>query len=197
MIQVSNNLAQGRVLLSGPSPRSAQGTFTAFPNLVPGRYVATWASVPFYLTPPPQTNTLVSSGLVRFIGNYSFPDSNTNLMSDLWEIAFFGSTSPQRTRQTDTDGDGFTDYAEFLAGTDPTQPTSYLRLSVPVPSPSAQRLQLQWPTVPGLAYRLESSSNLIHWMPLGDWTQAVSSTTSRSIPLPASSPLLFRVGVKP
>jgi hypothetical protein len=197
LIQVTNNLAQGRVTLSGPSPRVAQGNFNSLANIVPGRYVATWTPVPFYVTPEPQTNTLVSGGLLRFSGNYVFPDGNNNQMSDFWETNFFGGATPDRTRQSDTDQDGFTDYAEFLAGTDPTQVTSYLRLLTPATPPTTQRLQVQWPTVAGRAYRLESSSNLIHWTSLGDWTQAVSSTTSRTVPLPPAGPLFLRVGVRP
>ena len=196
LIQVSNNLAQARVNLDGPSPRIAQGTFTAFANMVPGRYVVTWSPVPFYITPPAQTNTLVSGGLLRLTGLYTFPDVNKNQMSDLWETAFFGAVSPDRTRETDTDADGFTDYAEFVAGTDPTQTNSYLRLTMPSAPPTALRLQVQWPSVPGRAYRLESSSNLINWIPLDNWTQAVSSTTSRSIPITPSARAFFRVGVR-
>jgi hypothetical protein len=34
-------------------------------------------------------------------------------------------------------------------------------------------------------------------VPFGDWTQAVSSITSRSVPLSTNSPFFFRIGVRP
>jgi hypothetical protein len=198
VIQVTNNLAQARVVLTGPSPRVGQGSVITFLNLPPGRYIANWTPVPFYQTPAPRTNSLIAGGSFRWTGTYTFPDANNNQMSDLWETNFFGSISPERTRFSDSDEDGFTDYAEFHAGTDPNQANSHLRLLTPTrPPPSVQRLQLQWPTVPGRAYRLEGSSNSVNWVPFGDWTQAVSSITSRSVPLSTNSPFFFRIGVRP
>ena len=93
-------------------------------NLPPGQYVLQFGDVPYYQTPAAQTNTLAAGGTVNFNGNYTFIDANNNGISDDWEQDYFGSVSTTRTQKTDTDHDGMTDYAEFIAGTDPTNPAS-------------------------------------------------------------------------
>src|SRR6185503_5660625 len=96
-----------------------KGIAATITNATPGDYVLEFADVPFYLTPSAQTNTLAEGGTLVFHGDYTFPDLNTNGISDLWEQHFFGTVSTNRTRFTDSDGDGMTDFAEFTAGTDP------------------------------------------------------------------------------
>jgi hypothetical protein len=55
-------------------------------------------------------------------------DSNTNGIPDVWEAAYFGSPTGVTNRDDDFDGDGLSNWAEYLAGTDPTDPTSYLKV---------------------------------------------------------------------
>ena len=101
-----------------------------------------------------------------------------------------------RTRFTDTDGDGFTDYAEFQAGTDPNQPTSSLRLSPPVKLINGS-VRLQWATVPGRAYRVEARTIGGAWAPVSDWTLATSTSMSHAEPAAVAGPVFFRVEVQP
>ncbi len=199
--QITNNLAQARVLLAGPVNRVGLGYSTNFDDLPPGRYVATWNAVPYFLTPPPQTNLLTPGGLLVLTGNYSFPDENTNGISDLWETSFFGNVSPSRTIFTDTDQDGFPDYAEFVAGTNPTNAASYLRLLTPVVltnSTGFKKLLLQWPAVPGRIYLVESTYDFTSWRTNFTWLQATTSTLSLILGAPdPSEPFVFRVDVRP
>lgn len=48
-------------------------------------------------------------------------------MDDSWELLFFGNTS--RTGSADFDGDGFTDFQEYIADTNPTNAASNLRFT--------------------------------------------------------------------
>ena len=73
-------------------------------NATAGQHVVAYNAVPFYNKPASQTNTLSAGGTNIFLGNYTFTDSNTNGISDAWELARFGSISPSRTATTDTDG---------------------------------------------------------------------------------------------
>ena len=64
------------------------------------------------------------------------------------------------TPNLDSDGDGMPDWAELIAGTDPHDPNSVLKLSTGViPSPQGG-LIIQWPSIPGRVYAVYSSTNL-------------------------------------
>jgi len=196
-IEISNNLAQAQFTLIGPISRTGQGMLATFNNAPAGDYVVTFLPVPFYQTPAPQTNALVAAATLIFQGTYSFTDINSNGIADAWELQYFGAVSPTRTRSTDTDGDGFTDYAEFIAGTDPNSPASKLALTTPAMQADGT-LRLQWPSVAGRAYRVEGSSDAIQWVAVSDWTLAASDTMSLKLPAPVpGAPYLFRVEVHP
>jgi hypothetical protein len=126
-LSVSNNISQAEFLLSGPLSFRGNGMETTFTNAPPGEYAIEYADVPYYLTPASQTETLAPGGVVRFDGVYTFPDTNQNAISDLWEKAFLGTVSTNSPPALDTDQDGMTDYAEFVAGTDPPHQTKLLQ----------------------------------------------------------------------
>jgi subtilisin family serine protease len=55
-------------------------------------------------------------------------DSDQNSLGDWWELKYFGKLGA--APNDDPDGDGADNASEFVADTNPTDPTSYLRLSV-------------------------------------------------------------------
>ena len=131
----------------------------------------------FYQTALDQSNTLATAGTLTFTGNYTFIDANHNGISDAWEKYYFGSVTTNRTQLTDSDGDGMSDYAEFIAGTNPTNAASKLVfLSVMVQS--NRFVQLRWAAIPGRLYQVEYSTNFASWTPLSDWLQASGSPMS-------------------
>jgi hypothetical protein len=82
-----------------------------------------------------------------------------------WMIHYFGTDlwswpSPY----ADSDGDGVSNLNEFLAGTDPTNAASALRLQL---QPTAQGLFLDWNTQSGLIYQVQVSSDLKSWTSFG------------------------------
>jgi hypothetical protein len=195
-IVISNALAQGPYVMTGPMNRNGRGS-VLLTNALPGTYTVTFGAVPYYYTPPAQTNTLVASSNVVFRGNYTFDDANNNGISDAWELHYFGTVSPSRTRFTDTDGDGASDYAEFIAGTSPTSSTSTLRVAQPVRLPDGT-YRIDWQSISGKIYRVEGSADAVHWTGVSEWIQATSSILTFNIPPPApGGPYLFRLQVQP
>jgi hypothetical protein len=195
-IQISNNLAQATFSLTGPVNRSGQGSGTNFNNLPAGQYVLQFGDVPFYQTPSPQTNVL-SGGSILFTGTYTFADANHNGISDAWEEHYFGSVAPSHPGSMDSDGDGLTDYAEFIAGTDPTDPNSSLEIMIPVPLPTGN-CRLTWTSAPGHAYRVVSGTSPTAWAPLSAWLRASTNQLSYTVPSTRLTvPQFFRVEVAP
>ena len=104
---------------------------------------------------------------------------NDNRISDAWEKTYFDSVATNRTQWTDTDGDGLPDYAEFIAGTDPTNTASKFVL-LSATAHGNQFAQCEWTAIPGRMYRVEISTNLATWEPHTDWLGASASTMSCS-----------------
>ena len=187
-INLTNNLSQATFTLTGPANRNASGVSMSWSNMPPGQYVLTYGNVPYYVTPSAKTNTLNQGSTIQITGTYTFPDANGNGISDLWEQAYGNPAG------TDTDHDGMSNYAEFIAGTNPTNAAS--RLTASIETQPNHLLRLEWPVVPGRSYRLFSSTNLKTWTPVTSWTRAAGSTMSYLFsPAPVST--LYRIQVMP
>ena len=197
-LRITNNLAQAQFFLTGPGfSQAGHGYETVITNARPGTYSVNFQTVAYYQTPPPQTNTLAAGSTGVFTGNYWFPDANSNEISDTWELQYWSTVSPSRTRSTDTDFDGFTDYAEFVAGTNPTLTNSHLRVTAYATQANGS-LHLQWPTVSGRIYQVQATANFSNWFPRSPWLRAAGSITSFTVPWPApGQPYVHRVEVRP
>jgi len=196
-IHVTKNLWQPAYIMTGPLFRSSRLPDTLITNAPPGQYIVNFGDAPYYQTPAPQTNTLVSGGNLLFQGNYTFVDANSNGIADAWETNFFGSLVTNRTHFTDSDSDGMSDYAEFLAGTDPTSASSKFQVSS-ITMMSDGSFRLIWPSAAGHAYRIYGSTNLFDWTPASDWVQAVFGTMTYTLSPPVTNGhYLLRLEVKP
>ena len=89
------------------------------------------------------------------IGRAQMIDLNNNGVSDVWEWSYNAyGINPQ----IDSDGDGFVNWQEAIAGTDPFDSSSYPRISVVSNSPGGFSLTV--PSAAGKVYTLESVTNL-------------------------------------
>lgn len=78
----------------------------------------------------------------------------------------------------DSDGDGASNRAEFLAGTDPLNANSVLRVRL---EPTGRGLLVHWNTVPGLIYQLQSTTNFGAWNNVGEPSFAPGTTDSQYV----------------
>ena len=196
-IEITNNLSQASFTVSGSITKSGQGWHLLITNAPIGQYVITFKPVPYYQSPEPVTNTLEASSILLFTGLYTFVDTNANGIPDDWEMAFLGNIDPVHPPSTDSDGDGASDYAEFMAGTDPANPDSCLRLAEPVYQTNGA-VRLQWPSTPRCSYRVEASTNAQQWVGISDWIRALSPNTTLSLPGISNGPSTFyRLEVRP
>ncbi|MHA3774957.1 lamin tail domain-containing protein [Verrucomicrobiota bacterium sgz303538] len=89
------------------------------------------------------------------------PDTDRDGLPDAWE-SFYGLNPNQPGEQfTDTDGDGISNLAEFLAGTEPRDHTSRFVVSnLQRTGAGGQDISLTWNTVTGKRYRVLCTSDL-------------------------------------
>jgi hypothetical protein len=114
----------------------------------------------------------------------AFPTLGNCNISEVW--------TRNATATTDTDADGLSDYAEFMAGTDPNNPPPPFALTAhPLPDGF---VQLTWPSVSNHVYRVLGSTNFNTWLPCSDWLTAEGTNTTFKLAIPApGTPHFFRV----
>ena len=98
-------------------------------------------------------------------------DSDGDGIPDNWMMTHFGHATGQagdKSRATDdADGTGMTNLQKFLAGLDPLNPNSVLRISSA--SRSGSNVQIGFPSVSGKTYQLQYRDDLI----AGSWSTLV------------------------
>jgi len=131
-------------------------------------YMTTDARHPKYLSAPASGTT--------WLGNYW--GTPPNAIPDEWMAMYFGPASSSWPSTTaDSDGDGMNNYQEFLAGTNPTNAASVLRVQISNASQMQQLgkasgqtssgMYLSWNTQPGLTYQVQVTTNFTSWSNLG------------------------------
>lgn len=113
-----------------------------------------------------------------------------------WWLAQFGWTANfDAAAMSDSDGDGQTASQEFLAGTDPTDPSSALRAGIEEDPPDG--LLLLWSSVAGKSYRIEQATDLPgQWSVRASNIPAAPPLNSHPVALPPEGRLFFRIAVE-
>jgi YD repeat-containing protein len=125
------------------------------------------------------------------------PDSDSDGMADTWEQFHFGNLL--RNGSGDFDNDGFNDLNEFLAGTNPNNPSSVLRV-LPNPTASAGSVTVEWEAVASKTYRLQFKNSLsdTNWTDIsGDVTAAGAIVEKVDASASAASRRFYRVMLVP
>ena len=111
----------------------------------------------------------------------------------------YGLSTAASSTGTDSDGDDMNDWQEWLAGTNPTNAASMLRLQLKTVGPAG--VTLAWSSVTNRAYFIERANNLNPppaFSPLQTSIPGLPGTTSFTDTNPApAGPSFYRVGVQP
>jgi hypothetical protein len=108
-------------------------------------------------------HTTVQDGLIT-VGNRTGSSWNDGI-PDTWRLLYFGTVSNiLSAANADPDGDGASNWDEFVAGTNPQDATSVFKFA-PSTVPGGGYFTLQWPSVLNKTYAVQSASS-----PAGGWT---------------------------
>ncbi len=122
------------------------------------------------------TDNRVSPLSIPASGRTYGADGNTDGIPDEWQVSYWGATASKwGAPGDDSDGDGMSNYQEFLAGTDPRDAASSLKTEVQTVQGA---LYFKWNTVPGKVYQMQFSSDFQTWTNLGAQRMAVSGEDS-------------------
>jgi len=93
-------------------------------------------------------------------------DANADGMPDDWQQRYWPDLDALHYpfANSDSDGDGVSNYLELLAGTDPTDPHSVLKVRM---DSGPQGATLSWSTQPGSIYQVQVTTDFNTWLDLG------------------------------
>jgi len=111
------------------------------------------------------TNKGVAANGMRWDYDVTQDSATNGVVPGWWSSFYFGTNIVSGS--ADSDGDGYSNYAEYIFGTDPTDPTSYLNFSV-TPLPGGMATVKFSPYQGGRIYQLLSNTNLLNpqWLTL-------------------------------
>jgi hypothetical protein len=138
-------------------------------------------------------NPRIKGGTVD-IGAYEF-QLPVSRISYAW-LQHYGLPIDSNTDSSDADGDGMNNWQEWIAGTDPTNATSLLRLLPPVPTPPG--LLLTWNGEANHEYFVERATSLVPPLTFSrlrsDVPGVVGTTTFIDPAPPAADKAFYRIG---
>jgi subtilisin-like proprotein convertase family protein len=127
-------------------------------------------------------------------------DSDNDQLNDDWEMEWFHSLYAE-SGGGDADSDHFLNVDELLAGTDPTNEQSCLKMSMPPALGGAGGIVVRWQSVTGRMYTLSRSTNLV--LPVSfsvvqtNIAGQAGNTVRTDATATARGPYLYRVETKP
>ena len=160
-----------------------------------------YESPPLNLIPQPGRSVYVelvkTSGEMMFLDDFDYSvepnpdDLDMDTLPDSWEIYFFGDITVT-DGSLDSDGDGYTDWEEFIAGTSPVDDQSFLKVSYTYMPEYADTIPIAWESIADRQYRIFGMTNLKGQV---TWTSPLQGgsppTNTYAVPMPTNSTMMF------
>jgi hypothetical protein len=147
-------------ITNGPLPAGAvyvEGTFSWMPDISDAGTTTTV----FFVADDHQgeTNSVATNIMTVIVP----PDGDEDGLDDAWEWDSFATLT--NTASADTDGDGASNYAEYIAGTQPESVASAFRLLPVVQQSDGTTREITFTTCPGRKYIIEYADEQV----AGQW----------------------------
>jgi hypothetical protein len=130
------------------------------PHLSPHGYRLAFTSLATGLVPG--DHNFRNDVFLTTVHPYQIADTDDDGMADDWETNYFSGL--EALPEVDPDLDGFPNLTEYIAGTDPLDSLSHLR--VEITTDESNHIRLHWAAAPGRGYIVESTLDLMG----GEWT---------------------------
>jgi hypothetical protein len=127
-------------------------------------------------------HSTVQDGLIT-VANRSGSSWNDGI-PDTWRLLYFGTVSNALSAaNADPDGDGASNWQEYVAGTNPLDAASVFEF-LPATPPAGAGFALQWPSVVNKTYTLQYSSSAGP----GNWTTVATNMPGTGQPMQWTDP---------
>lgn len=145
-------------------------------------------------------------GWIKFDGSQAFletdgmpsgDDNDSDSIPDMWELEQTGSTNLLASGTNDYDKDGITDYDEYIAGSNPADSNSYLKVT-DITLTGGTNISLTWSSALARLYKIEENDDLMDtdgWLECGLGTLSPDSDSNTTIVLDLGSytQLFYRI----
>jgi hypothetical protein len=157
--------------ISGLSSNAVLGTLTV---TIPSNATANAAYAVHFDHASASPNGLGSFAKTTTTGLITLADRSSSSFNDgipdSWRLRYFGSIYNLLSQATaDADGDGASNWQEYVAGTDPTDANSFLNVAThQAAAVQNQDCVVHWPSVNGKTYVIERSPTIFapNWIPV-------------------------------